>query len=78
LLIKNKQVVNNYQVILYSGLGLSGSTPLLLYAFYNSIAAFMNVVASLIIDRIGRVRLMTIGLVSAVKRFDTHIDNILT
>ncbi|RFU33599.1 hypothetical protein B7463_g2768, partial [Scytalidium lignicola] len=55
-------VINNYQVILYNGLGLNGATPLLLYAVYNTLAASLNVVNSLIIDRVGRVRLLTIGL----------------
>ncbi|KAM5344574.1 hypothetical protein ACJ41O_013109 [Fusarium nematophilum] len=35
-------VVNNYQILLYDGLGLRGSISLLLYACYNSLAAFMN------------------------------------
>ncbi|KAF9698416.1 hypothetical protein EKO04_003944 [Ascochyta lentis] len=56
-------VVNNYQVLLYNGLGLHGSIPLLLYAFYNSWAAFMNWVNSLILDRFGRIRIMMVGLI---------------
>lgn len=57
-------VINNYQVLLYNGLGLFGSLPLLLYAVYTSWAAFLNWVASMIVDRFGRVRLLTIGIVS--------------
>lgn len=56
-------VVNNYQVLLYNGLGLFGSLPLLLYAVYTSWAAFLNFVASQIVDRVGRVRMLTIGIV---------------
>ncbi|KAH7252798.1 general substrate transporter [Fusarium tricinctum] len=55
-------VVNNYQILLYDGLGLRGSIPLLLYACYNSLAAFMNWVNSLILDRFGRIRIM-VGLI---------------
>ncbi|KAH7145391.1 general substrate transporter [Dactylonectria estremocensis] len=56
-------VVNNYQILLYNGLGLHGSIALLLYACYNSLAAFMNFVNSLILDRWGRIRIMVIGLI---------------
>jgi MFS family permease len=56
-------VVNNYQVLLYSGLNLHGSTALLLYACYNSLAAVMNFVNSIILDRFGRIRIMVIGLI---------------
>ena len=59
-------VINNYQVLLYNGLGLYNSLPLLLYAVYLSWAAGMNYVSSLIIDKVGRVRLMTIGLFGCV------------
>ena len=56
-------VVNNYQILLYNSLGLYGSVPLLLYAFYDSWAAFLNFVNSLLLDRIGRIKIMSIGLV---------------
>ncbi|KEF52756.1 uncharacterized protein A1O9_11173 [Exophiala aquamarina CBS 119918] len=55
-------VVNNYQVILLNGLGLTGWLPLLLYAIYASWAAVLNLVAALIVDRAGRVRLLCIGI----------------
>ncbi|KEF51771.1 uncharacterized protein A1O9_12108 [Exophiala aquamarina CBS 119918] len=57
-------VVNNYQILLYRSLGITGSLPLLLNAIYNSIAAFMNYINSIVLDRLGRVRIMLIGLVS--------------
>ncbi|CAG8894317.1 unnamed protein product [Penicillium egyptiacum] len=56
-------VVNNYQIMLYNGLGLENSLPLLLYACYNSWAAFMNFVNTLILDRWGRIRIMLIGMI---------------
>ncbi|CAH0028729.1 unnamed protein product [Clonostachys rhizophaga] len=55
-------VVNNYQVLLYKGLGISGSLPLALNGCYNGLAAFMNWINSLIMDRVGRIRIMVIGL----------------
>ena len=57
-------VVNNYQVLLYKSLGITGSLPLLLNAIYNSLAAFMNFINSLLLDRVGRIKVMLIGLVS--------------
>lgn len=57
-------VVNNYQVLLYKSLGISGSLPLLLNGIYNGLAAFMNFINSLFLDRMGRIRIMLIGLVS--------------
>ncbi|KAK4947592.1 hypothetical protein LTR10_013538 [Elasticomyces elasticus] len=56
-------VVNNYLILLLQNLGLSGWVPLLLYAVYDSWAAFMNFINSLLLDRIGRVRILTIGLI---------------
>lgn len=59
-------VINNYQVILYNGLGLFGYLPLLLYAMYTLWAAFLNWVGSMVVDRFGRVRMLTVGLVSTI------------
>jgi hypothetical protein len=56
-------VTSNYQILLWNNLGIHGSMPLVLYGLYTSWAAFLNLVSSRIIDRFGRVRLMTIGLV---------------
>ncbi|KAK3713671.1 hypothetical protein LTR37_008365 [Vermiconidia calcicola] len=56
-------VVANYQVLLYNGLGLYGSLPLLLYSAYLTWAAAMNYVAALIVDRVGRVRMLAIGFI---------------
>ena len=57
-------VINNYQILLYKSLGISGSLPLLLNGLYNGLAAFMNFINSLFLDRLGRIRIMLIGLVS--------------
>ncbi|KAL2282277.1 hypothetical protein FJTKL_10901 [Diaporthe vaccinii] len=54
-------VINNYQVLLYNGLGLYGSLPLLLYAIWDSWAAFMNYMNSLWFDKFGRIPTMVIG-----------------
>lgn len=59
-------VVNNYQILLYKSLGITGSLPLLLNALYNGLAATMNFVNSLFLDRLGRIRIMLIGLVRTI------------
>ena len=56
-------VVNNYQILLYKSLGITGSLPLALNATYNGIAAIGNFINSLFLDRLGRIRIMLIGLV---------------
>jgi MFS family permease len=56
-------VINNYSVLLYQSLGLTGSVPLLLYAVYASWAAFLNWVGSVVVDRIGRIRMLLIGVI---------------
>lgn len=56
-------VVNNYQVILLTGLGVTGYMPLLLYAVYASWAAVLNLVSAMVVDRAGRVKMLSIGLV---------------
>ena len=55
-------VVNNYQVLLYNNLGLYGWRPLLRYAVYTSWAAFLNWINALLLDRVGRRRVIIIGL----------------
>lgn len=56
-------VINNYQVLLYNGLGLYGYLPLLLYGVYTLWAAFLNWAGSMLVDRFGRVRMLMIGCV---------------
>ncbi|TKA60160.1 hypothetical protein B0A49_08494 [Cryomyces minteri] len=55
-------VVANYMVLELNNLGVTGSMPLLLLAVYNSWAAILNYVNALLIDRIGRIRIITIGI----------------
>ncbi|KAH7125995.1 general substrate transporter [Dactylonectria macrodidyma] len=59
-------VVNNYQIMLWESVGQTGYRPLLLYAVYLSWASVLNVVSSMIVDRVGRVRLLIIGIVGLV------------
>ena len=47
----------DYSVLLYKGLGQSGGMPLILGAIYCTIAAFLNYICAVVIDRWGRVRL---------------------
>jgi len=55
-------VVYNYMVVMYQQLGLSGGLVLILGALYVTVAASCNFVASLLMDRVGRVRLLLWGL----------------
>ncbi|KXJ88653.1 general substrate transporter [Microdochium bolleyi] len=57
-------VINNYQVMLYNGLGLFDSLPLLLYAIYLTWAAILNYFSARIMDRVGRTRLLIIGFIA--------------
>jgi MFS family permease len=59
-------VVNNYQVLLYGNLGLSGWLPLVLYGIYTSWAAFLNWVNALLLDRVGRRPVIIIGLTGCI------------
>ncbi|OBT75673.1 hypothetical protein VF21_05167 [Pseudogymnoascus sp. 05NY08] len=59
-------VINNYSILLYKSLGLSGSEPLLVYGGYATWASITNYSCSLILDRVGRVRLFKIGAVSTL------------
>ena len=56
-------VINNYQVLLYTGLGLTGSVPNMLYAIWETYAAILNFFNAILLDRIGRIRIMVIGLI---------------
>lgn len=57
------QVVNNYQIALYRGLGITGWKALLLLSVYTSWAAFMNWINAILLDRVGHIKLMTFGMV---------------
>lgn len=56
-------VINNYQVLLYNGLNLYGAMPLMLYALWDTWAAFMNFINSLLLDKVGRIPIMVVGQV---------------
>ncbi|RAH79953.1 MFS general substrate transporter [Aspergillus japonicus CBS 114.51] len=53
-------------VLLWNNLGLYGSLPLLLYSVYTSWAAILNWVASRMVDRLGRVRMMVVDICGCV------------
>ncbi|KIW78865.1 hypothetical protein Z517_08704 [Fonsecaea pedrosoi CBS 271.37] len=55
-------VVANYQVLLYNNLGLHDSIPLLLAAVYLSWAAGCNLFAAMVVDRWGRILMITVGV----------------
>ncbi|KAJ5080813.1 general substrate transporter [Penicillium angulare] len=55
-------VVYNYSVLLYEGLGFTGSIPLLLAAAYVTVAFCGNYISSLLVDRIGRKTSLVIGI----------------
>ncbi|KAJ5256827.1 general substrate transporter [Penicillium angulare] len=58
-------VVNNYQITLYKGLGITGWKSLLLLSVYDTWAAFMNWVNAMLLDRFGRIKMMVFGLGAA-------------
>lgn len=51
-------VIYNYSVFLYEGLGFSSSNSLLLAAIYVTVACCGNYINSLLVDRLGRVKLL--------------------
>ncbi|KAG1718999.1 general substrate transporter [Suillus lakei] len=55
-------VVYNYMVSLYKDLGFTGGITIMLSATYVTVATVANFVAAIIMDHVGRVRLLTIGL----------------
>ncbi|CAK7207156.1 hypothetical protein SEUCBS139899_009964 [Sporothrix eucalyptigena] len=59
-------VVFNYQTVLYANLGVAGSTPLLLLSIYNVVAAIFNYVCSLVLDRFGRINIITFGIAGCI------------
>lgn len=52
----------DYSVLLYQGLGFSGSTPLILAASYVTVACIGNYVNSVLVDKVGRVKLFGLSL----------------
>ncbi|KAK5951934.1 hypothetical protein OHC33_006820 [Knufia fluminis] len=54
-------VINNYNTQLFAGLGITGSTPLLLLGFFNLLTVPGNLFNGLFIDRFGRRRFVLTG-----------------
>lgn len=50
--------------MLWESIGQTAYRPLLLYSVYLTWASLLNVFSSLIVDRVGRVKLLLIGVVS--------------
>ncbi|KAH7230050.1 uncharacterized protein BKA55DRAFT_696611 [Fusarium redolens] len=50
-------------IVLYEGLGITGWKAILLLSIYTSWAAFMNWINAILLDRIGRIKLMVIGMI---------------
>ncbi|OAP65620.1 hypothetical protein AYL99_01592 [Fonsecaea erecta] len=59
-------VINNYGVTLYSNVGFSGRQALALTAGWVTVAIPCNMITSLFIDRLGRVRFLLIGFIGVV------------
>ncbi|OBT97454.1 hypothetical protein VE01_04367 [Pseudogymnoascus verrucosus] len=59
-------VINNYQILLYNNLGLYGWLPLLLYAIFSAWGAFSNWINANLLDRLGRVPIITFGLIGCI------------
>jgi hypothetical protein len=54
------------QVILYENLGITGWLSIFLVCIYLTWSSFLNFVNSLVIDRVGRIRMLKIGMVSHI------------
>ena len=52
------------QILIYKSLGITGWLALLLFGVYSSWAAFLNWAGSMVVDLVGRIRMLTFGIVS--------------
>jgi len=59
-------VINNYNTILFSGLGITSGTPLLLLGFFNLITHPGNPFNGLFIDRFGSRRFVITGCIGII------------
>jgi MFS family permease len=59
-------VINNYNTILFSGLGITGGWPLLLLGFFNMVTVPGNLFNGLFVDRIGRRRFVITGCIALI------------
>ncbi|KAL8290587.1 hypothetical protein RQP46_002845 [Phenoliferia psychrophenolica] len=54
-------VINYYQSTLYTSLGITGHTILLLSAIYGTVGLLANMISIRVVDRVGRVRMLIVG-----------------
>jgi MFS family permease len=59
-------VINNYNAVLFSGLGIKGSLPLLLLGFFNLVTVPGNLFNGLFIDRFGRRKFVLTGCIGII------------
>ncbi|KAG1719299.1 general substrate transporter [Suillus lakei] len=59
-------VVSNYMVNLYNDLSFSGALVMILGALYVTVATMANFLASFVMDYVGRVRLLIIGMIGCM------------
>lgn len=64
-------VVYSFMVNLLPSLGVTGSTPLLINAVYNTVASLMNYVGAMGLDKIGRKPMIIAGFVG---QWRTHLS----
>ncbi|OAL22035.1 hypothetical protein AYO20_11271 [Fonsecaea nubica] len=55
--------ITSYLVLVAQSAGMTGAMPLLMYAIYVVIAVFFNFVNAAVIDRVGRRRMLLVGIV---------------
>ncbi|OQU99467.1 hypothetical protein CLAIMM_05097 [Cladophialophora immunda] len=65
-------VINNYGTMLYSGLGYDSEQQLQLQAGWLAVSFVMNIMAVLVVDRLPRPHLITIGMVGCVAAVATE------
>lgn len=59
----------DYGVLLYEGLGMTGSLPLLMYAVYVVVGASVNIIAAFIMDKVGRRPLFCMSYLQRLELF---------
>ncbi|KAJ5419999.1 hypothetical protein N7465_002518 [Penicillium sp. CMV-2018d] len=56
-------IINNYGPSIYAGMGYDTSMQLILTALWTTIGIFLNALSAVLMDRVGRVKLMIIGYI---------------
>lgn len=69
-------IIADYSILIYKGLGYSGSIPLLISGVYVTVGAVGNYINAILVDRIGRKALFIIGLGGMLVAliFETALD----